>query len=145
MRQDPNGAYAAVIPKWAAAMIHRDDVFINGDGQTSRDFCYIENAIQANLLAATAIDESKNEVYNVAVGDRTNLIDLFKALRSSLHNNGIIYDREPCFVDFRVGDVRHSQADIGKATRNLGYAPSFQMGAGIDRAMPWYVKFLKKA
>lgn len=139
-RQDPNGAYAAVIPKWAASMLLGDAVFINGDGETSRDFCFIENAVQANLLAATADDSAKNEVYNVAVGDRTTLNDLFAALKSALAENGVVYDKEPMYRDFRPGDVRHSQADIGKAASKLGYAPEFRIKAGIAKAMPWYLE-----
>ena len=139
-RQDPNGAYAAVIPKWTAAMVRGEDVFINGDGDTSRDFCFIENAVQANLLAATAEDSAKNEVYNVAVGDRTSLSDLFAALKSALAENGVVYDKEPVYRDFRPGDVRHSQADIGKAARKLGYAPEFRIVEGIAKAMPWYLE-----
>ena len=139
-RQDPNGAYAAVIPKWTAAMIQGDEVFINGDGETSRDFCFVENAVQANLLAATAEDDSKNEVYNVAVGDRTTLNDLFHALQSALAVNGKPYNREPVYRDFRAGDVRHSQADIGKAATKLGYAPEYRIMDGIARAMPWYIE-----
>lgn len=139
-RQDPNGAYAAVIPKWTAAMIQGDEVFINGDGQTSRDFCFIENAVQANLLAATAADEAKNEVYNVAVGDRTTLNDLFHALQVALAANGKVYDRSPVYRDFRAGDVRHSQADISKAARKLGYKPQYPITQGVAKAMPWYVR-----
>lgn len=139
-RQDPDGAYAAVIPKWTAAMVRGEDVFINGDGETSRDFCFIENAVQANLLAATAEDSAKNEVYNVAVGDRTTLNDLFAALKSALAENGVVYDKEPVYRDFRPGDVRHSQADIGKAASKLGYAPEFRIFEGIARAMPWYLE-----
>lgn len=139
-RQDPDGAYAAVIPKWTAAMVRGEDVFINGDGDTSRDFCFIENAVQANLLAATAEDSAKNEVYNVAVGDRTTLNDLFAALKSALAENGVVYDKEPVYRDFRPGDVRHSQADIGKAANKLGYAPEFRIVEGIARAMPWYLE-----
>tara|TARA_R110000851_G_scaffold135045_1_gene270416 strand:- start:4432 stop:5463 length:1032 start_codon:yes stop_codon:yes gene_type:complete len=139
-RQDPNGAYAAVIPKWTAAMVRGEDVFINGDGQTSRDFCFIENAVQANLLAATADDSAKNEVYNVAVGDRTTLNDLFAALRSALAENGVVYNKAPVYQDFRPGDVRHSQADIGKASSRLGYNPEFRIVEGIAKAMPWYLK-----
>ena len=143
-RQDPNGAYAAVIPKWTAAMINGEDVFINGDGQTSRDFCYIENTVQANLLAATASDEpALNQVYNVAVSGRTDLNQLFAALRSTLAHNGVEYKRGPVYRDFRAGDVRHSQADISKARRLLGYEPEFDIESGISQAMPWYVKFLK--
>jgi UDP-N-acetylglucosamine 4-epimerase len=143
-RQDPDGAYAAVIPKWTAAMIQGEQVVINGDGETSRDFCFVENAVQANLLAATATEESKNEVFNVAVGDRTSLNDLFGALKASLAKNNVHYEREPSFVQFRAGDVRHSQADVSKAERVLGYKPVFRMGAGIEEAMPWYVNFLSK-
>lgn len=139
-RQDPDGAYAAVIPKWTAAMVRGEDVFINGDGDTSRDFCFIENAVQANLLAATAEDSAKNEVYNVAVGDRTTLNDLFAALKSALAENGVVYDKEPVYRDFRPGDVRHSQADIGKAASKLGYAPEFRIVEGIAKAMPWYLE-----
>ncbi|WP_029653227.1 NAD-dependent epimerase/dehydratase family protein [Marinobacter daepoensis] len=139
-RQDPSGAYAAVIPKWTAAMVRGEDVFINGDGETSRDFCFIENAVQANLLAATAEDSAKNEVYNVAVGDRTTLNDLFYALKSALAENGVVYDKAPVYRDFRPGDVRHSQADIGKAASQLGYAPEYRVQDGIAKAMPWYLE-----
>jgi UDP-N-acetylglucosamine 4-epimerase len=139
-RQDPNGAYAAVIPKWAAGMIQGDDIFINGDGETSRDFCFIENAVQANLLAATAGKSAKNEVYNVAVGDRTTLNDLFNALQSALAENGKSYGKAPVYRDFRAGDVRHSQADVSKAESKLGYAPQYRIKEGITKAMPWYIK-----
>lgn len=139
-RQDPDGAYAAVIPKWTAAMVRGDDVFINGDGETSRDFCFIENAVQANLLAATAEGSARNEVYNVAVGDRTTLNDLFAALKSALAENGVVYEKAPVYRDFRPGDVRHSQANIGKAASKLGYAPEFRIFEGIARAMPWYLE-----
>ncbi len=138
-RQDPNGAYAAVIPKWTASMIQGDDVFINGDGETSRDFCFVENAVQANLLAATASAEATNEVYNVAVGDRTTLNDLFNALQSALAKNGHPYKKSPVYRDFRTGDVRHSQADISKAADKLGYVPEFRIMDGIAKAMPWYI------
>ena len=139
-RQDPNGAYAAVIPKWTAAMIQGEELFINGDGETSRDFCFIENTVQMNLLAATASDEAKNEVYNVAVGDRTTLNDLFHALQSALAENGKPYASLPVYRDFRAGDVRHSQADISKAANKLGYAPECRIMDGIAKAMPWYIE-----
>ncbi|TQQ13485.1 NAD-dependent epimerase/dehydratase family protein [Vibrio cholerae] len=139
-RQDPNGAYAAVIPKWIASMLLGDDVFINGDGETSRDFCFIENTVQMNLLAATAPDGTKNEVYNVAVGDRTTLNDLFHALQTALGKNGKPYGKAPVYRDFRAGDVRHSQADIGKAANKLGYAPEYRIIEGIAKAMPWYIE-----
>lgn len=143
-RQDPDGAYAAVIPKWTAAMIKGEPVFINGDGSTSRDFCYIENTVQANLLAATTADEAaRNQVYNVAVSGRTDLNQLFAALRQSLALQGVSYDLEAVHRDFRAGDVRHSQADIGKARRLLGYQPRYDLLGGIGQAMPWYVGFLK--
>ncbi len=143
-RQDPDGAYAAVIPKWTAAMIKGEDVFINGDGETSRDFCFIENTVQANLLAATTIDEAaRNQIYNVAVSGRTDLNKLFAAIKSTVTENGVAYAKEPVYRDFRAGDVRHSQADIGKAQRLLGYAPQFDIQAGLAQAMPWYIRFLK--
>lgn len=138
-RQTPDGAYAAVIPKWTAAMIAGDEVFINGDGDTSRDFNFIENAVQANILAATATEEAKNQVYNVAVGGRTTLNTLFSALKEHLSANGVSYTQAPVYRDFRAGDVRHSQADITKIQNALGYAPQFDIIQGIKKAMPWYV------
>jgi len=142
-RQAPDGAYAAVIPKWTAAMIAGDAVYINGDGDTSRDFNFIENALQANILAATANDEAKDQVYNVAVGGRTTLNTLFTALKENLAINGVDYVQDPIYRDFRKGDVRHSQADISKIQHALGYAPQFEVIAGIEKAMPWYVSFLQ--
>jgi len=139
-RQDPNGAYAAVIPKWTAALLKGEPVFINGDGETSRDFTYVANAVQANLLAATTADpEAQNQVYNVAVGDRTTLNDLFRGLRDSLVPFGVAADTQPNYRDFRAGDVRHSQADVAKARRLLGYEPSHRLTDGVAQAMPWYV------
>ena len=143
-RQDPDGAYAAVIPKWTAAMIENQDVFVNGDGETSRDFCFIENAVQANILAATAEDSGKNQVYNVALGDRTSLNTLFNSLKSALQSNGVNYQKAPAYRDFRAGDVLHSQADITKAKSMIGFDPEFKIQQGIDKAMPWYVSFLSK-
>ena len=139
-RQDPNGAYAAVIPKWTASMIAGDDVFINGDGETSRDFCFIENTVQANILAATTTNENaKNQVYNVAVGDRTTLNELYRAIQNALAENGVQYDKDPIYRDFRAGDVRHSQASIAKIQQHLGYAPQYKIAEGIQLAMQWYV------
>ena len=144
-RQDPNGAYAAVIPKWTAAMINGEAVFINGDGETSRDFCYVENIVQANLLAATTILEAaKDQVYNVAVGDRSTLNILFETIKNALSENKVTYQRSVVYRDFRAGDVRHSQADISKAISLLGYSPQFKFENGIKAAMPWYVDFLRK-
>jgi UDP-N-acetylglucosamine/UDP-N-acetylgalactosamine 4-epimerase len=143
-RQDPDGPYAAVIPKWVAAMIHNEPVYINGDGETSRDFCYVANAVQANLLAATAsIPAAVNQVYNVAVGQRTSLNQLFEHLRAMLapqfaHLAGF----KPIYRDFRVGDVRHSLADISKANRLLGYEPTHTIADGLAEAKAWYVDHL---
>ncbi|HCW4234247.1 Vi polysaccharide biosynthesis UDP-N-acetylglucosaminuronic acid C-4 epimerase TviC [Acinetobacter baumannii] len=143
-RQDPNGAYAAVIPKWTAAMIQGDDVFINGDGETSRDFCFIENTVQANILAATTEnEEAKNQVYNVAVGDRTTLNDLFNAIKNALRENQIMYVKDPIYRDFRKGDVRHSQASVEKIQNFLGYKAQYVISEGVDLAMKWYVNILK--
>ncbi len=141
-RQDPNGAYAAVIPKWTAAMYANDDVLINGDGETSRDFCFVENAVQANILAATSTDKAKNKVYNVALGDRTTLNSLFDCLKQSLKNNNVVYSKTPVYQAFRGGDVRHSQACITKAQELLGYEPAYRIKAGIEKAMSWYVEHL---
>ena len=138
-RQDSNGAYAAVIPKWTAAMIAGDDVFINGDGETSRDFCFIENTVQANILAATTQnEEAKNQVYNVAVGGRTTLNDLFNAIKIALNKNGVNYIKAPIYREFRAGDVRHSQANIKKIQKILGYDAKYNIQEGIDLAMNWY-------
>ena len=143
-RQDPNGAYAAVVPKWAAAMIQNEPVYINGDGETSRDFCFIANAVQANLLAATVgADEATNQVYNIAVGDRTTLNQLFEAMRSTLLDRfPHLAHYKPVYRDFRAGDVRHSLADVSKARSLLGYDPSHRIGQGVVEAMAWYTSRL---
>ena len=140
-RQDPDGAYAAVIPRWIRAMLVGEEVAINGDGETSRDFCYIDNAIQANLLAALTDDPAAiNQVYNVAVDDRTSLNRLFQLLRDAMATRfPALADVTPVYRDFRPGDVRHSQADIRKAHRLLGYVPTHRLVDGIDAAMPWYL------
>jgi UDP-N-acetylglucosamine 4-epimerase len=146
-RQDPNGAYAAVVPKWVASMIHNEPVYINGDGETSRDFCYIDNVIQANLLAATSQHaEAANQVYNVAVGDRTTLNQLFEAIRALLAPKyPHLADFKPSYRDFRAGDVRHSLADISKARTRLGYEPTHRIGEGLAEAMDWYVGDLDRS
>ncbi|ELV8719754.1 Vi polysaccharide biosynthesis UDP-N-acetylglucosaminuronic acid C-4 epimerase TviC [Vibrio vulnificus] len=141
-RQDPNGSYAAVIPRWSSDLINNKEVFINGDGDTSRDFCFIDNTVQMNILAATATDTEKAQVYNVAVGDRTTLNELYHSIQESLLKNGINNNNKPTYRDFRVGDVRHSQADISKARGILGYKPEFNIQQGIEKTMPWYIKFL---
>jgi UDP-N-acetylglucosamine/UDP-N-acetylgalactosamine 4-epimerase len=140
-RQDPNGAYAAVIPKWTAAMIRKEDVVINGDGQTSRDFCFVANAVQANIRAALAPDEVQGEVFNVAVGERTSLLELFGMIREGLRDHQVHYERDPVAAEFRAGDVRHSLADIAKAQRTIGYAPTHNVRRGLDAALPWYLDF----
>ena len=137
-RQDPNGAYAAVIPKWAASMIRNEPVYINGDGETSRDFCFVDNAVQANLLSAVAESHAKGQVYNVACNARTSLNQLFQKIREELDALGIAGTRCPEYMAFRAGDVRHSQADINKAIKFLGYAPSHSVSEGLGEAMPWY-------
>lgn len=144
-RQNPNGAYAAVIPKWTAAMIVNEEIFINGDGKTSRDFCYIDNAVQANILAATVQNaEAKNQVYNIAFGGRTTLNDLFKAIKTALLKHNVIYHLEPTYQDFRAGDVVHSLADIGKAHQQLRYEPTHSVLSGIDVGVSWYVLSMPK-
>ena len=143
-RQTPNGAYAAVIPKWIASMMKGEEVFINGDGTTSRDFCYIENAVQLNIIAATTEnDEATNQVYNCAVGDRTSLNDLCEHLRSHLAEQfPHLNDFKPTYRDFRAGDVMHSLADISKAKNLLGYEPTHRIGEGLAEALEWYVEKL---
>jgi UDP-N-acetylglucosamine 4-epimerase len=145
-RQDPNGAYAAVIPKWIAAMIKGEPVEINGDGETSRDFCYVANAVQANLLAATVENsEAVNKLYNIAVGQRTTLNQLFDLLRERLRPEfPQLAATEPCHRDFRPGDVRHSHADISRARVLLGYEPTHRMEDGLDEALAWYVAMAKR-
>jgi len=143
-RQDPNGAYAAVIPKWTAAMIGSEEVVINGDGQTSRDFCFVANAVQANIRAALAADDVQGEVFNVAVGERTSLLELFELIRDGLRDHQVHYDLEPAMADFRAGDVRHSQADIGKAGAMIGYAPTHTVERGLTAALPWYLQFFRQ-
>ncbi len=139
-KQDPEGPYAAVIPRWIAAMTSGQQVEIYGDGSTSRDFCYIANAVQANLRAALAGDEAQNQVYNVAVGERTSLVQLFTLLRDGLARHQVHYDKQPAFADFRPGDVRHSEADITKARSLLGYSPTHRISDGIVEALPWYLR-----
>ena len=138
-RQDPAGAYAAVIPRWVAAMIAGEPVTINGDGETSRDFCFVANAVQANVLAALAPEEAQGEIFNVAFGGRTSLNQLFAMIRDGLAEHQLPYDRAPVYADFRPGDVRHSQADIGKARRLLGFAPTHDVERGMAEALPYYI------
>ena len=143
-RQDPEGAYAAVIPKWIGSLLQGKDVFINGDGETSRDFCYIDNAVQANILAAVAEGEAQNKIYNVAVGDRTTLNELFQVIRQGLEENLDRAFEQAKYRDFRAGDVRHSQADITRAQTLLGYQPTHKVAQGIAESLSWYLQNLNK-
>ena len=139
-RQDPIGAYAAVIPKWIASMIEGEPVYINGDGETSRDFCYVANVVQANLLAASTNNtDAVNQVYNIAVGERTTLNDLFSQLKQNLSRSSPhLEDAQAVYIDFRAGDVRHSLASIDKARIKIGYEPTHNLEQGLGLAMPWY-------
>ena len=142
-RQDPHGAYAAVIPQWIAALIRNQPLKINGDGETSRDFCFVDNVVQANLLAATAAAEAANQVYNVALNDRTSLNQLHAMMVELLASRyPHVTEHRPQYVDFRPGDVRHSQADISKAAQLLGYAPTHRIAEGLQQALDWYVRNL---
>jgi UDP-N-acetylglucosamine 4-epimerase len=140
-RQDPDGDYAAVIPKWIAAMIRNEPVFVNGDGKTSRDFCYVSNVVQANLKAATTTRPGAiNQAYNVAVAERTSLNELLRLLRERLlPRYPHLKDFKPVYQDFRAGDVRHTLADISKARRLLDYRPDYGFERGLDEALDWYV------
>ena len=140
-RQDPNGAYAAVIPQWIAALIRNQTLHINGDGETSRDFCFIENVVQANLLAALAENpEALNQIYNVAINERTSLNQLYKMMRMLLAEKfPHLENHSPEYMDFRKGDVRHSQADISKARKMLGFEPTHRIDQGLKQVLGWYI------
>lgn len=146
-RQDPDGAYAAVIPRWLKALLTRQPVLINGDGETTRDFCFVQNVVQANLLAAaTANAQAVNQVYNVAVGGRTTLNQLFEMLRTALApTHAYVREASPAYGPFRAGDVRHSQADVSKAQTLLGYRPTHTVSQGIEAAIGWYIGHLAPA
>lgn len=143
-RQDPEGAYAAVIPKWVASILKGEPVYINGDGETSRDFCYIKNVMQMNILAATTEnEEATNQVYNTALNHRTSLNELFHFIQDKLRARvPELKESKPIYRDFRAGDVRHSQADISKAEKLLGFQPTHVIDQGLEEAMDWYVKDL---
>ena len=144
-RQDPNGAYAAVIPKWISSILNKESVYINGDGETSRDFCYIDNAVQTNILAAmTENSDATDQVYNVALNDRTSLNELYRMIEDSLIKNVKgLEKKEPIYRDFRPGDVRHSQASINKAKELLNYEPQYRIAEGLNEAIGWYINSLK--
>ena len=141
-RQDPNGSYAAVIPKWVVAILNKDDVYINGDGKTSRDFCYIDNVVQVNLLAATTDnDKATDQIYNVALNDRTSLNKLHQMIEERLIQKiQELEKKEPIYRDLREGDVRHSQANIDKTQALLDYQPEFIISEGMDKTIDWYLK-----
>ncbi|HOX59483.1 MAG TPA: SDR family oxidoreductase [Candidatus Paceibacterota bacterium] len=141
-RQDPNGAYAAVIPKWISALLRNEPVYINGDGETSRDFCYVANVVQANLLAATAPHAQANsQVYNVAVHQRTSLNDLYRLLHGLLSKSGrSLAAQSPIYRDFRGGDIRHSLADIQQARERLAYEPTHSVAQGLSESLGWYLR-----
>ena len=140
-RQDPDGAYAAVIPRWIAQLTRSEPVYINGDGETSRDFCYVENAVQVNLLAAIVEDPAAlNQVYNVAVAERTTLNELFELERGMpMEHFPRVRECRPIYRAFREGDVLHSRADISKARKLLGYAPTHRIREGLRETMGWYM------
>ena len=125
--------------QWTALMLENEDCYINGDGENSRDFCFIENIIQMNILAATAPETEKDEVYNVALGNRTTLVELFNLIKKAILKSDVFVTSKPVFREFRAGDVRHSQADISKAVARLGYQPRFDVRKGIEKTMPWYI------
>ncbi len=145
-RQDPNGAYAAVIPKWIAGILNKEDIFINGDGETSRDFCYIDNTIQINILAAfTNNDDATNQIYNVAVNDRTSLNKLYRIIEEKLiERTEGLKKKKPIYREFRIGDIKHSQANIDKAKKLLNYNPMYNISEGMDETIKWYTNNLSK-
>lgn len=146
-RQDPDGPYAAVIPKWIAAMLRGEEVYINGDGSTARDFCYVDNAVQANLLAGMTRDEAAtDQIYNVAVNAQTSLTELFGMIRTQLAGKvPHLGSLQPVHRDFRRGDVRFSLADIGKAHRLLNYQPAWRVEEGLQKTVNWYFERLSVA
>ena len=138
-RQDPYGAYAAVIPQWFASLIKQETVFVNGDGETSRDFCYIDNVVQANLLASFAQGDAANKIYNVAFGQRTTLNELFNLIKEEVaRHKPEVMSAQCAHRDYRAGDVRHSLADISRAHNLLGYDPQFDVRQGLRLAGDWY-------
>lgn len=136
-RQDPDGPYAAVIPKWIQSIIDGKQISIYGDGETSRDFCYVDNVVQMNILAATASDEAKDQIYNVAVGNRTSLNHLYNTINQCLVTTGVNPAMPPAYREFRSGDVRHSQADISKAVSCLGYTPQYTLAEGMPKLIEY--------
>jgi UDP-N-acetylglucosamine 4-epimerase len=143
-RQDPNGAYAAVIPKWVSALIHKEDVYINGDGETSRDFTYIANVIQSNILAGTTTNEKAfGEVFNAGIGGRLTLNDLYNTINKELKENLESFTtQDAIYRDFRAGDIRHSNANIDKLKNVIGYEPTHDTDRGLQESIKWYIENL---
>jgi UDP-N-acetylglucosamine 4-epimerase len=140
-RQDPDGPYAAVIPRWIKALMAGEPCVIFGDGGTSRDFCYVDNAVQANLLAAHCPPAATGTAYNVAYGGRVTLNELYEQLRSRVEQLLPGVEAGPKVYEHpRPGDIRHSQADLENVTTALGYEPAYDLARGLDVAMPWYVR-----
>ncbi len=146
-RQDPNGEYAAVISAWLGALVRGQTAYVNGDGKAARDFCYVDNVVQANLLAATTQDpQALNQAYNVAVGEQTSLLELFEMIRALLvPRYPQLRNARPAHREERRGDIKYSKADIGKAKRLLGYRPQFRVIEGLERTIDWYVANLAPA
>ncbi len=144
-RQDPDGAYAAVIPKWVGSLLKNEDVYINGDGETSRDFTYIKNVVQANILAATSTNEqSFGEAFNTAIGGRETLNNLYQAINEGLAKNLSDFEmKKAIYRDFRAGDIRHSNANIAKMKQLLGYVPTHSLEAGLEESISWYINDIK--
>ena len=144
-RQDPDGAYAAVIPKWVGSLLKNEDVYINGDGETSRDFTYIKNVVQANILAATSTNEqSFGEAFNTAIGGRETLNNLYQAINEGLAKNLSDFEmKKAIYRDFRAGDIRHSNANIDKMKQLLGYVPTHSLESGLEESISWYINDIK--
>lgn len=142
-RQDPAGAYAAVIPRWIKAILTNQTVYINGDGSTSRDFCYVKNVVKANVLAALTPNSFESSVFNIGCGDQTSLLQLFSTLKAFINDNGVNYNKALVFRDFREGDVKHSMASIAKAKEGLGYHPAFRVNEGLSETVSWYLENVK--
>jgi UDP-N-acetylglucosamine 4-epimerase len=145
-RQDPNGAYAAVMPKWIAQILNGEDVYINGDGETSRDFTYIDNVVQANILAGTTTNpEAFAKAYNTAAGGRETLNNLYEAIAMGLKEKlPELQIKKPIYRDFRAGDIRHSNANIERAKELLGYEPTHNLEQGLKESIEWYISDIKK-
>jgi UDP-N-acetylglucosamine 4-epimerase len=145
-RQDPNGAYAAVMPKWIGQILDGEDLFINGDGKTSRDFTYIDNVVQANILAGTTTNEKAfGEAFNTAIGGRETLNNLYTAIAKGIKSERPKLDiKDPIYRDFRAGDIRHSNANIDKMKELLGYAPTHTLEQGLAESIAWYIKDIKR-